>query len=176
MRSWSWARKCRCRGMCMLVFVAEEASVVVGESEANKGKTTCRSSSPEFCRVMSAKGFSNVTFGYRQSRHWCRDARVCPSRSVVIGARLLAAALARSFGWLDSNSPWPGRFLRRLESLLVFDGWTSTTRHWRRGAHVFSSRSVVVCASACSATDFAGCLLLCCAVVVFVRAAWWRAG
>ena len=33
----SWARKCRCRGMCMLVFIAKEASVVVGESEANKG-------------------------------------------------------------------------------------------------------------------------------------------
>ena len=54
----SWARKCRCRMLgvgCMLVFVAKEASVVVGESVANKGKTTCRSSSPEFCRLMSAR-------------------------------------------------------------------------------------------------------------------------
>ena len=50
----SWARKYRCRVLCMLGFVAEEASVVVGESEANKGKTTCRSSSPEFCRLVSA--------------------------------------------------------------------------------------------------------------------------
>ena len=68
----SWARKCRCRMLgvgCMLVFVAKEASVVVGESVANKGKTTCRSSSPEFCRLMSAKGFSNVTVGERRSRH-----------------------------------------------------------------------------------------------------------
>ena len=49
-------------------FVAKEASVVVGESEANKRKTNVRSSSPEFCLV-SAKGFSKETSGYRQSRH-----------------------------------------------------------------------------------------------------------
>ena len=46
-----------------------------------------RSSSPEFCRLMSAKGFSNVTIGERPSCHWRCGARVCPSRSVVIGAR-----------------------------------------------------------------------------------------
>ena len=75
---------------CMLVLVAKEASVVVGESDANKGKTTAI----EFCLLVSAKGFSNVTVGYRQSRHWHRAARVCLSRSVVIGARLLAAGRA----------------------------------------------------------------------------------
>ena len=79
----------------MLVLVAKEASVVVGESEANKGKTTCLSIElARVCRLMSAKGFSNVTIGYRQSRHWHRGDRVCPSRSVVIGARLLAAGRA----------------------------------------------------------------------------------
>ena len=65
------------------------ASVVVGESEANKGKQPVESI--ELARVLP----SYVGQGLLKcARHWRRGARVCPSRSVVIGARLLAAGRA----------------------------------------------------------------------------------
>ena len=80
----------------------------------------------------------------------------------VVCVLLVCCERGERRGWRDRKKNAPQSrllfVLRRLLSLLVFDGWTSTTRHWRRGAHVFSSRSAVVVASACSATDFAGCL------------------
>ena len=87
----SWARKCRCRmlAVCLCLLRKRRASSLARATRTRK---------IELSRLPSCVGQGLLKcddIGERQSRHWCRGARVCPSRSVVIGARLLAAGRAK---------------------------------------------------------------------------------